>query len=264
MCGRPERGQGNAGGCDFCFGVPGGQRFLDVRDGFAGRIGDFHDECGAAGKFCGVIEAGLHFDRGRGARNERWCDVYRFQRDRGHIGQMNMTVEAAIEAEVAQVGGRALKILRVVAENGDGNALFGRRRGCNRIGNVEHEFVVSTHMRADHRAADIDVRSLPGTFEIEQCTAILDGVGDGQMGAIPAVTAIIRRIGIAGVIFVEAMRQRNFFPDRDLVAAPNLPGSVECAAIILPPGVKTLGGRASLGVGENRTHERCRQREFPL
>src|ERR1700722_10225961 len=118
---------------------------------------------------------------------------------------MDVTVESAVETEVAQVGGRPLEIFGVIAEDGDGDAGFICGGGGYRISNIENEFVIAAYVRADHDAADKHMRGLPGAFEIEQGAAILDGVGDGQMRAIPAVTAIVGRIGIAGVIFIKAV-----------------------------------------------------------
>src|SRR5580704_1855254 len=106
---------------------------------------------------------------------------------------MDVTVETAVETEVAQVGGRALEIFRVVAEDGERDAGFVCRRYGNGVGNVQDEFVITADVRTDHDAADIHVRSLPGAFEVKQGAALLDGIGWDQMGAIPAVTAVVRR-----------------------------------------------------------------------
>src|ERR1035437_4257825 len=93
-----------------------------------------------------------------------------FKRDGGHVDQVRMAVEAAIKAEVTQVGRRPLLILRVVAKDRDGDAAVvgagetGTGCGCGeRICNVEYKFVVAADMRPNQRIA----RSEEHTSELQ-------------------------------------------------------------------------------------------------
>ena len=93
-------------------------------------------------------------------------------------------------------------------------------------------------MRSNQRIAYVKLRGLSCTFKVEQGAAVLEWVGNGNAGAIPAVTAVVRCIGIAGVVMIEAVRELNFLPYCDFVAAPNLPWAIQRALVVLPAGIQ--------------------------
>src|ERR1700728_3818477 len=98
------------------------------------------------------------------------------------IDEVHMAIESAIEAEVAEVGGRAFEILRVVAENGECNAILfafgsccsGDWCGCGEsFCDVVDKLIVTAYMRPYEPGADVDLRGLAGAFKVQQRAAVL-------------------------------------------------------------------------------------------
>jgi len=58
------------------------------------------------------------------------------------------------------------------------------------------------------------------------------GVGNGA--AVPALAAVVRRVGVAGVVVVEAVWNGDVFPGGDLVSVPGFPGASERIAVVVP------------------------------
>ena len=78
-------------------------------------------------------------------------------------------------------------------------------------------------MRPNQQIADVHVRCLTRALKIEQRAPILYGVGNRDARPIPSVAAIVGLIGIARIVVVKAMGQRNLLPG----------GNTRCRAI--PP-----------------------------
>ena len=223
-------------------------------------VGDVDGDAKRVGCIRGVVQGGSDGDlRGTGGRREIGADVYGLERDGRDVDEIDVTVQASVEREVAEVGGHALEIARVVAEDRDGDAvgLFcfgsgvsagvtGGGRGGGRwqeIGNVEDELVVAAYVFACKLFSHIDGRGLPGAFEVKQRAAIGEGVRNGDVGSIPAVAAVAGGVGVAAVVGVEAVRHGNLLPDSDLLAVPGLPRAAERGLQVLPTHGEAAGAR---------------------
>ena len=82
-----------------------------------------------------------------------------------------MSVEAAVEAEVAEVGGHAVLVARVVAEDRDWNAFvcccFYVVRSWKEVRDIEDELVVASGMFACEFFTDVDGCRLACAFEVQ-------------------------------------------------------------------------------------------------
>jgi hypothetical protein len=92
------------------------------------------------------------------------------ERDRGNIDQIDMPVQASVEAEVAEIGGHSIQVARVIAEHRKRDALLlcafpvfrgrrsgisGGRSGRQMAGNVEHELIVAADVLAYKLVSDV-------------------------------------------------------------------------------------------------------------
>ena len=104
-------------------------------------------------------------------RGEFGVDVDDFERDLGDEDHVDVSVQAAVEAEVAQVGGHAVLVARVVAEDRDWDALilccFGVVSGWKEICDIEDELVVASGMFACEFFTDVDGCGLACAFEVQ-------------------------------------------------------------------------------------------------
>ena len=129
------------------------------------------------------------------------------ERDGREIDEVDVTVEAAVEAEVAEVGGDAIEVGRVVAEDGNGDAGFGLggSEAVEGVGDVEEELVVAALVGSDPLRADPERGGLAGPLEVEKGAASGEGIFDREVGAVPALSAEVGVVGIAGVGGIEAV-----------------------------------------------------------
>jgi len=135
--------------------------------------------------------------------------MYSLERDGRDVDQVYVAVHAAVETEVAEVGRHSVEIAGVVAEYGyrDWGLL-----GWEKVGDVDYEFVVAAYVLAGKLFSDVYGGLLACAFKVQQRAAIGVGIVDGNMGAIPAVAAIVRRVRVAGVVGAKAMRQCDGLP----------------------------------------------------
>ena len=61
---------------------------------------------------------------------------------------------------------------------------------------------------------------MAGSFEVKEGPSVLEWVGDGDVGTVPTVAAIVGDVGVAAVVGVEAVRHRDGLPGGDLFAVP--------------------------------------------
>src|SRR5580704_9792823 len=194
--------------------------------------------------------------------------MHGFERDGWDVDQVQVTVHSAVEAEVAEVRRHAVEIMGVVAEYRYGNAaglLFVLSRGrvtdlcgLEEVGDIDYEFIVAAGVFACEIFADVDGCCLACAFKVQQRTAICVGVGDGDMGAVPAVATIVGCVRIAGVPGVEAMRHGDGLPFGQFFAVPYLPWPVQRSLYVLPSFSETVGVSSARGIG--RTGSQCGDR----
>lgn len=161
-----------------------------------------------------VVETRLDRDLRGTVGHDHWKDMNRVEREGGEIDQVDVPVEATVEAEVAQVGRDAVEVRTVVAANRDGDAslcLFERKVGDG-VGDVVDELVVAARMGANQRRANPESRRLARALEVEDCATLGKGVAERDPGAIPAFPAKIWLVRVAGVLVVEAMGQSSRLP----------------------------------------------------
>jgi hypothetical protein len=129
------------------------------------------------------------------------------ERDGREIDEADVAIEAAVEAEVAEVGGDAVEVGRVVAEDGDGDAGFGfgGSEVVEGVGDVEEELVVAALVGSNQLRADPERGGLAGPLEVEEGAAGGEGIFDREVGAVPALATEVGMVGIAGVGGIEAV-----------------------------------------------------------
>ena len=71
--------------------------------------------------------------------------------------------------------------------------------------------------------SDVDAGCLACAFKVEEGSTVGKWIGDGDVGAVPAVAAIVRGVGIAGVVGIEAVRDGDGLPDGDFFGVPEPP-----------------------------------------
>ncbi len=169
--------------------------------------------------------------------------VYGLEGDGWDVDEVDVTVQATVEAEVAEVGGDAVEVAGVVAQDGDGDAcgLLLRpglgswiRGGCGvvekrreKVGDVEDELVVAADVLAGECFTDVGSGRLACALEVKKGTAAFIWIGYGNVGAVPAVATVVGDVRVAAVVCVEAMRHRYGLPCGDLFAVPGLPRAAE-------------------------------------
>src|ERR1700733_5922636 len=98
-------------------------------------------------------------------------------------------------------------------------------------------------MRSGDLIPHPDFGALPCSFEVQHRSALRERVLDAKPGPVPAGAAISRNIRIAGVIVVEAMRNRNGLPGDNLFALPDLEPRVQWSLVIFPAGGESSAQR---------------------
>jgi hypothetical protein len=177
------------------------------------------------------------------------------EREGREVDQIDVAIEAAVEAEVAEVGGNAIEVGGVVTENRDGDGLvcFGGWEILDGVGDVEDELVVAAFVGADERGTDPEGGGLACALEVEEGASLGEGVGEGEVGAVPALSAEVGVVGVAGVAGVEAVGEGGGLPLVVFFSAPDLPDSVGRAFAELPAEVETAGGDGGSAL-ESRLH----------
>jgi hypothetical protein len=159
----------------------------------------------------------------------------RLNRDSWDVDEVDVTVETAIEREVAQVRGHAVEIAGVVAEDDDRDAFWGpflfagrigrrhRRKFSDGVCDVEDELVVASDVMACEYVADVHGGVLACSFKVQESAAAGIGIRYGDVSAVPAGSAIGWNIRIAAVVCIKAMRYLDRGEGGDLIAVPDLP-----------------------------------------
>lgn len=211
----------------------------------------------------------LHLDREMAAAVlHRGAESDMVEGDGGHVGEADVAVEAAVPVEIAEVGGDALGIAGVVAEDGDGHLALAlgtqRRLGCG-VGDVDRPLVVTTEVFGHFLSVHEDLRLLTCAVEFQQGASAGVRVVDFEPGAIPAGTLVVAGIGIHGVTRIEAVREGDRGPCDVVacsIAAPDLPCASEGALIMFPSGGKALEHLCGRGCGGYCTEEQEKEETF--
>src|SRR5215470_10772670 len=89
------------------------------------------------------------------------------------VDQIDVSIETAIDAEVAQIRRYPIEIRRVIAEHCDRHAtlhLF-RRQLCDCVRDVDYKFVIAALVYSDFCCAYPDRRSLAGALKMQEGAA---------------------------------------------------------------------------------------------
>ena len=180
-----------------------------------------------------------------------WQNVNRIERESREIHEVHVTVEATVQAEIAEVGGHPFEVGGVVAKDRDGYALIGvgGLHSPDSLSDVKDELVVATLVGSDEVRADPKGGGLAGALKMQDGSAIGEWIGNFEMGAVPALAAEVRLVGVACVGGVEAVRQSGRLPLVVVFRTPGSPDSLNGTLAELPPGVKSRGGHCGTARG---------------
>jgi hypothetical protein len=163
--------------------------------------------------------------------------MYRIERDSGQVNKIHVTIEATIEAKVAKIGWDPIGIGAVIAEHGYrdfGSSSVGSPQSRDCVRDVEDELIIATLVDSDQGRPNTHTGGLPCALKVEDRAACVEGVGNIDFGSVPALTAVVRLIGVAGVCMIETVRQDYRLPEIRLLLTPDLPDSIELAPPVLP------------------------------
>lgn len=128
------------------------------------------------------------------------------------------------------------------------------------FGDIYDPFVVSTDVLGLGLVKiDKYFRLLSGAFKVQQRASIWEGISEFQVGAVPALSAIVAQVRINSIACVKAMW--NFDPLPVLFAfgegaMPDIPRPTESTATVLPSGYQSLRILLRAALISNR----CRRR----